>query len=65
MLVAHVLKFQCTFLTRTLYLFTLPDTETDKKLGCVELCGGVRTAQRQTSTQIPIGYVCLSRYWVV
>ena len=24
------------------------------KVGCMELCGGVHTAQRQTSTQIPI-----------
>ena len=34
-----------------------------KKLGSIQLCGGVYTSQRQTSTQIPIG-VCgnLSAY---
>ena len=30
-------------------MFTLPDTETDK-MGCVELCGSVHNAQRQTPT---------------
>ena len=35
-------------------MFTLPDTDTDK-MGCTELFGGVHTAQRQTSTEIPIG----------
>ena len=25
-------------------------------MGCIELCGGVHTAQRQTPTQIPIGF---------
>ena len=32
-------------------VFTLPDTEThtqtDKKIGCIELCGGAHTAQRE------------------
>ena len=32
------------------------DTQTDKKMGCIELCGGVDTALRQTSSQIPIGH---------
>ena len=45
-------------------VFTLPKTEADKKWA-VKNCGGVHTAQRQTSTQIPIGscvyqYRCLS-----
>ena len=43
-------------------VFTLPDkdteTETDKKRGCTELCGGVHTAQKQMTTQIPI-VVCV------
>ena len=26
------------------------------KVGCTELCGSVHTAQRQTSTQIPMGF---------
>ena len=32
------------------------------KMGCIELCGGVHTAQRQTSTQIPNGHCsnCIS-----
>ena len=41
-------------------MFILPDTETDtgtdKKMDGRELCGSVLTAQRQTSTQIPIGF---------
>ena len=40
--------------------FTLPDIETDKetdkKMASTELCRGVCTAQRQTPTQIPIGF---------
>ena len=34
--------------------FTLPDT--DKKMGCIEWCGGVHIAQRQILLQIPIGH---------
>ena len=35
-----------------------------RKMGCIELCGGVHTTQKQTSTQIPIEFcvnllVCL------
>ena len=26
------------------------------KMGCIELCGGVHTAQRQTPIQIPTGF---------
>ena len=41
-------------------VFTLPvtktDKETDKKISCTELCGGVYTAQRQTPTRIIIRF---------
>ena len=30
--------------------------KTDKKVACIELCGGVDTAQRQASTQLPTGF---------
>ena len=48
-------------------VLTLADTETDKKMGCKELCLGVHTAEKKTSTQISIvlcliyQYLCLSR----
>ena len=29
-------------------------------MGCIDLYGGVHTAQRQTTAQIPIAYLCLS-----
>ena len=38
---------------------TLPDTDRHRdqyKMGCIELCGAVHTAPRQTSSQIPIGH---------
>ena len=49
------------FISASYYgVFTLPntesETETDKKMGCIELCGDVHTAQRQTLTEIPIGF---------
>ena len=37
---------------------TEPDSNTEKMV-CVGLCGGVRTAQRQLKTQIPIGFCVL------
>lgn len=42
-------------------VFALPETETDtetknKKMGCVELCRGVHTTQRQTPAQILIEF---------
>ena len=38
-------------------MFTLPNTETVQKMGCIGLCGGVHTAQM--TTQIPIGFCLL------
>ena len=44
-------------------VFTLDDTEneteTDKKMACIGLCGGIHTAQRPMTTQIPIGFCVL------
>ena len=39
-----------------LMVFSHYPTPTPIKMGCMELCGGVHTAQRQISTQIPIGF---------
>ena len=42
-------------------MFTLPDTKTDKEakqMSCIELRGGVHTAQRQTLTQS-------DSYWIL
>ena len=33
-----------------------PTKKPIKKMGCLELCGGIHTAQRQTPTQIPVGF---------
>ena len=45
-------------------VFTLPDTETDtetdKKMGFIELCGGVHTAQTLTQTQTTIEPIVVS-----
>ena len=35
---------------------TETDSETNKPMGCIELCGGVHTAPRQTPIQIPIEF---------
>ena len=32
------------------------DTETNEKLDCIGLCGGLQTTQKRTSAQIPIGF---------
>ena len=38
-------------------VFTLPDTETDKKwVRCVELYGYAPSTQMQTQAQIPVGF---------
>ena len=40
------------------YLYTdrtQTKTKTDKRMGCIGLCGVVHAAQRQIATQIPIG----------
>ena len=36
--------------------YTETEAETDKKMGCIGLCGGVHTAQRQMTTLISIGF---------
>ena len=44
--------------TDTLYSHCLTPRPIQKpiKMGCTELCGDIHTAQRQTSTEIPIGF---------
>ena len=36
-------------------VFTLPDTETDKDICCIELCGSIHIAEID-ATQIPVGF---------
>ena len=40
-------------------VFTLPDTEKDENMAFIGLYGGVHTAQRQITTQIPIAFCLL------